>query len=116
MPDKLKVSISPHLVNRRLFTPQIMWLVTLSLLPAGLIGVYIFGLASLWIIITACISSALIEAIIQKLRGQKVTLKDGSAVLTGLLLAYNLPPSVPLWLVVVGCFIAIAIANAHSRF
>lgn len=109
--NKLTVSVSPHIINRRLFTPQIMWLVALSLFPAGIIGVFLFGLQSLWIIITACISSALIEAVIQKLRGQKVTIKDGSAVLTGLLLAYNLPPEVPLWLVVAGCFIAIAIAK-----
>jgi len=88
-----------------------MRLVILSLIPAGVIGIYIFGLQSLWIIITACISCVLIEAVIQKLRGQKVTIKDGSAVLTGILLAYNLPPEVPLWLVFVGCFIAIAIAK-----
>ncbi|MBL7132290.1 MAG: RnfABCDGE type electron transport complex subunit D [Candidatus Omnitrophica bacterium] len=111
MVSKLTVSVSPHLINRRLFTPQIMWLVTLSLIPAGIISVVIFGLRSLWIVITGCISAALIEAVIQKLRGQKVTISDGSAVLTGLLLAYNLPPDVPLWLVVVGCFMAIAIAK-----
>lgn len=111
MPGKLTVSVSPHLINRRLFTPQIMWLVTLSLIPAGIIGIYIFGLQSLWIIVTACISCVLIEAVIQKLRGQKVTIRDGSAVLTGILLAYNLPPEVPLWLVVVGCVMAIAIAK-----
>ncbi|MFH1622334.1 MAG: RnfABCDGE type electron transport complex subunit D [Candidatus Omnitrophota bacterium] len=111
MADKLTVSISPHLVNRRLFTPQIMWLVTLSLIPAGAVGVFVFGIQSLWIIVAACISCALMEAVIQKLRGQKVSIKDGSAVLTGLLLAYNLPPDVPLWLVFVGCLIAIAIAK-----
>ena len=109
--NKLKVSVSPHLVNKRLLTPQIMWLVTLSLLPAGVASVFIFGLRSLWVILVGCISAALIEAAIQKLRGQKVTISDGSAVMTGLLLAYNLPSGVPLWLVVVGCFVAIAIAK-----
>ena len=109
--DKLKVSVSPHLVNRRLLTPQIMWLVSLSLLPAGVISVFIFGLRSLWVILVGCISAVLIEAVIQKLRKQKVTVSDGSALLTGLLLSYNLPSGVPLWLVVVGCFIAIAIAK-----
>ena len=109
--NKLKVSVSPHLVKKRLLTPQIMWLVTLSLLPAGVASVFIFGLRSLWVILVGCISAALIEAVIQKLRGQKVTVSDGSAVMTGLLLAYNLPSGVPLWLVVVGCFIAIAIAK-----
>lgn len=111
MTDKLVVSASPHLINRRHLSAEIMWLATLSLVPAGAIGVFFFGLRSLWIILTAAVSCALVEAAIQKLRKQKVTITDGSAVLTGVLLAYNLPPQIPLWLVVVGSVVAIAIAK-----
>jgi len=111
MADKLTVSVSPHLLKKQLSTPSIMWLVTFSLIPAGVAGMFIFGIKSLWIMLTGCVSCVVIEAVIQKLRKQKVTIYDGSAALTGLLLAYNLPSNVPLWLVVVGSFIAIAIAK-----
>lgn len=108
--DKLIVSTSPHIYTRE-SSAKIMWMVTLSLVPAGIAGIYIFGLSSLWVILTAIISAVLTEAVIQKLRGAAVTLYDGSALLTGLLLAYCLSPAVPLWLVACGSVFAIAIGK-----
>ena len=110
MNKPLIVSVSPHL-HKRDSVPRIMWLVSLALLPAGIAGIYLFGAYSLWLIIIAVLSACLTEAAIQALRGKKVSIIDGSAVLTGLLLAYNLPPRVPFWIPVAGSFFAIAIAK-----
>ena len=109
MENKL-LSVSPH-IHKGDSIARIMWLVCLSLLPAGLAGIYIFGPRALWIIV-ACIATALAtEAIILLLRHKKITLSDGSAALTGLLLAYNLPSSLPLWMACAGSFFAIAVAK-----
>lgn len=110
MDNKLIVSVSPHIYSGE-SSARIMWAVTLSLLPAGIAGVFIFGLSSLWIILVSIVSAVFTEAIIQKLRRVPVTIFDGSAALTGLLLAFCLPPAAPLWLVVSGSFIAIAIGK-----
>lgn len=106
----LTVSCSPH-IHKRTSTSKIMWTVTLCLLPSGLAGVFIFGLKALWIILLGVISAVISEGVIQKVTKRKITLYDGSAVLTGLLLAFNLPSSVPWWIPVIGSFFAIAIGK-----
>lgn len=108
--NKLIVSTSPH-IHRKEDTTSIMRQVTFALIPAGIGGVWIFGLHALFIILTGVVSTVIFEWLIQKARGVKVTVLDTSAILTGLLLSYNLPPAVPLWLVAVGSFVAIAIAK-----
>lgn len=110
MANKLMVSTSPH-IHRRENTASIMRQVTFALIPAGIGGVWIFGLRALFIILTGIVSAVIFEWLIQKARGVKVTVLDTSAILSGLLLSYNLPPAVPLWLVAVGSFVAIAIAK-----
>jgi electron transport complex protein RnfD len=110
MKNKLIVSVSPHIYSGE-STARIMWLVILSLLPAGVAGVFTFGLVSLWVILVSVVCAVVTEAVIQKLRGVPVTVYDGSAALTGLLLGYCLPPAVPLWLAGVGSFVAIAIGK-----
>ncbi|NQS99605.1 MAG: RnfABCDGE type electron transport complex subunit D [Candidatus Omnitrophica bacterium] len=110
MSDKLIVSEAPHIYAGE-SPAKIMWTVNWSLLPAGLVGIFIFGLSSLWVILTSIICAVLTEAIIQRLRGVNVTISDGSAALTGLLLAYCLPANVPLWLPAVGAIVAIAIGK-----
>lgn len=110
MSDMFVVSTSPHLRHKDSIS-KIIWMVFLALVPAGLAGLYIFGPASLWVIIAAILSALVTEALILLLRGKKLRLFDGSAALTGLLLAYNLPSDVPLWIPVVGSFFAIAIAK-----
>jgi len=108
--SNLIVSVSPHL-HKEESVSRIMWIVVASLIPAGIAGVFIFGISAFWVIILGVISALATEVGLQKLTNRKVTILDGSAVLTGLLLAYNLPPEVPFWLPVVGSFFAIAIGK-----
>jgi len=110
MKDKLIVSVSPHL-HKDESVSKIMWMVIISLLPAGAAGVFIFGITALWVIILGVVSALVTEAILQVLSKRKVTILDGSAVITGLLLAYNLPPKVPFWLPIMGAFFSIAIGK-----
>lgn len=111
MIDNLTVSPAPHIKSGQ-STQKIMFMVALALLPAGLAGIYIFGLCSLRVVIISIISCVLSEVIFLKLRNKdpKIAL-DGSALLTGLLLAYNLPPEVPFWLPVVGGAVSIIIGK-----
>lgn len=110
MKNNLQVCISPHLHNKE-SASKIMWAVTLSLMPAGIAGVFIFGRGALWVIILSVASALASEGILQKICKKKITLLDGSAFLTGLLLAYNLPSKVPLWMPIVGSFFAVFIGK-----
>ena len=92
-------------------TTRVMWETVLSLSLAAIAGIYIFGIAALLVIFTATISAILAEALIQKFCRKKVTVNDGSAALTGLLLALTLPPGVPLWMAGVGGAIAISLGK-----
>jgi electron transport complex protein RnfD len=88
-----------------------MYSVVAALVPAMLVGVYLFGLRALWVILLSVGAGLAIEAGAQRMMGRKVTISDGSAMVTGILLALNLPPTVPWWLVVVGSAIAIVIGK-----
>jgi electron transport complex protein RnfD len=110
MKNNLIVSASPHIHNKESVS-KIMWAVTLSLLPAGAAGVFIFGVSALWVIIWAVLAAVATEALLQLATKRKLTFFDGSAVLTGLLLAYNLPAVVPFWLPIAGSVFAIAIGK-----
>ncbi|MCG2712298.1 MAG: RnfABCDGE type electron transport complex subunit D [Candidatus Omnitrophica bacterium] len=102
-----KVTSSPHVLTPET-TSKIMWTVTLCLLPSGLVSVNVFGIHALWVILTAIASAAITEWAYCFIAKKGTALSDGSAVLTGLLLAYNLPPEAPLWMVCIGSFVAIA--------
>lgn len=110
MKNKLIVSTSPHL-HKGESVSRIMRLVVLSLIPAGVAGVLIFGLNALRIILLGVISALITEGALQLFTKRKISILDGSAVLTGLLMAYNLPSKVPFWLPIVGSFFAIAIGK-----
>lgn len=110
MADKLTVGTSPHIHSREL-TSKVMWSVFAALVPAGVAGVWIFGISALKVTIVSILSCVAVEAVIQKLNHKKVTLSDGSAALTGILLAYNLSSSVPLWMPVIGGIFAVAICK-----
>lgn len=110
MADKLIVGTSPHIHGRDL-TSKVMWSVFLALAPAGLAGVWIFGLPALKVVLVSILSCVATEALIQKLTRKKIIISDGSAALTGLLLAYNLSSSVPLWMPVIGAVFAVAICK-----
>ncbi len=88
-----------------------MFSVTCSLLPAAGYAVYLFGLRALWIMLLSIFSCVITEAVIQKLLKKKITVDDGSAILTGLLLAFNVSAQVPLYLPVIGGFFAIAVGK-----
>jgi len=109
--DKLIVSTSAHIKDIDSI-PKIMWSVNLSLLPAICGAFYFFGFYALEVILSSIISAVATEVIIQKFFLKKpVTISDGSAVTTGILLAFSLPSSVPLWIPAIGSFVAIAIAK-----
>jgi electron transport complex protein RnfD len=110
MNNRLIVSVSPHLHKDESIS-NIMWLVVLSLIPSGLAGIYFFGRQALWVIILGVVSAVVTEWVLQAMTKRKVSILDGSAVLTGLLLAYNLPSHVPWWLPVVGSVFSIAIGK-----
>ncbi len=108
--NRLIVSFAPHLHTQESVS-RIMWAVNLSLVPAGIAGVFIFGLSALWVIILGVVSAVLTEWLLQVVTTRKISIFDGSAFLTGLLLAYNLPPHVPFWMPIAGSFFAIAIGK-----
>ncbi|MFH1868884.1 MAG: RnfABCDGE type electron transport complex subunit D [Candidatus Omnitrophota bacterium] len=110
MTDLMQVSSSPHIHSGK-SVKRIMWAVFLALVPSGAWGVYCYGLSALYIIIASVITCVLTEALILKLRKRPVTIIDGSAALTGLLLAYNVSPIVPVWMVCVGAVFAIAVVK-----
>ena len=104
------VSASPHVHDGRTVA-DVMKLVVLALAPATLFSFYIFGLAAVRVVAVAIGSAVLFEALFQKIAGRRVRIGDWSAVLTGLLLALNLPATAPWWMIVVGTFFAIVIAK-----
>ncbi len=110
--NTLIVSASPHIRDMDSI-PTIMWVVVLSLIPAGIAGVFTFGYYCLNVIVLSCVTAVVTEIFILRLRKLPVlsVIKDGSAVVTGILLAYTLPPGVPWYIPVVGAFFAIAIAK-----
>ena len=104
------LSSSPHIHSGE-STPRIMYSVVAALIPAMFAGVYLFGLRALWVMLLSVGAGLATEAGAQKVMGRKVTISDGSALVTGILLALNLPPAVPWWLPVVGTAIAIVIGK-----
>lgn len=107
---KLTVATSPHIRSEETI-PKIMWTVILTLLPATLVGIYLFGLPALEVVIISMLISVCVEGLCQKIMGRTLTFFDGSAALTGLLLALNLPPSSPWWMVIVGALISIIVGK-----
>ena len=110
MTNNFIVSGSPH-IHKQESISRIMWTVVISLIPAGIAGVIIFGLDALWVTLVAVIAAVLTELIFGILTKKKITIWDGSAVITGILLAFNLPSGVPLWLPIVGAVFSIAIGK-----
>jgi electron transport complex protein RnfD len=105
----LRITTSPHL-HEGSATGRIMVSVIICLLPAGVWGVLIFGIYSLYVLLASVAASVLTEFLVARLLG-KFTLGDWSAVLTGLLVGYNMPPSVPLYIPVIASAFAIAVVK-----
>jgi electron transport complex protein RnfD len=110
MQDRLRVGIAPHIHSGELVS-KVMWAVFFALIPSGIAGVYIFGILALKASLISVLTCVATEGLIQKLTHKKITIHDGSAALTGLLLAYNLSAHVPFWIPLVGGVFAIAICK-----
>ena len=110
MQKRLVVTSSPHLRDS-ISTQRIMMEVCLALLPAGIASVVLFGVDALKLIAVSVLTCVLTEYLYQRLTGRKVTVGDFSAVVTGLLLAYNIPANAPVWMPAVGGVIAILLVK-----
>lgn len=108
--NKLKMSSSPH-IRSKVTSSNIMLYVTIALLPASAFGVWNFGLSALVMLVCTTASSVLTEYIYEKLMHKKITVNDFSAVVTGLLLGLNMPPTAPWWMGVLGGIFAILIVK-----
>jgi electron transport complex, RnfABCDGE type, D subunit len=104
------VSSSPH-IRDLTNNAEIMWSVVVALVPAIISAVFFFGLQALVIILTSVLGAVVTEYLFQKARGKKVTISDGSAVVTGILLALTLPPASPFWMVLIGSVVAIGLGK-----
>ncbi len=107
---ELLLSSSPFLKQQE-DTPAVMRQVIYSLLPAALAALWYFGISALMVMLTAVSFALLTEGVYNRLNHKKQTLHDGSALLTGLLLAMTLPPGIPLWMAALGSFVAIALGK-----
>lgn len=110
MSKMLNVSSSPH-VRSRETTHSIMLDVAIAMLPASAFGVYHFGFSALWVIIVTVASCMLSEYVYQKLMHLPSTVGDCSALVTGLILALNMPPQIPLWIPALGGIFAIIVVK-----
>lgn len=111
MNENYNVSSSPHIWDK-VTSSNIMLMVVISLLPATFFGIWNFRHENAWILIVVTTAAAVLaEYLWEKLMHKPVTIKDFSAVVTGLLLALNLPPTLPWWMGVVGAFFAIIVVK-----
>lgn len=106
----VNVSAPPHIRGDE-STARIMADVLIALVPAGAVGVYLFGLSALWVILTCVASCVLTEFVYEKSMKRPVTVGDLSAAVTGLLLAYSLPATVPLWVAALGGVFAVLVVK-----
>ncbi len=109
---KLVVSLSPH-AHGTDTVERNMYGVIIALLPALLVSFYFFGLGSVVVTATSVAACVLLEWAISKyvLKQERSTVMDGSAALTGLLLAFNLPSNLPVWIIIIGAVFAIGVAK-----
>ncbi|MBM6801103.1 RnfABCDGE type electron transport complex subunit D [Mediterraneibacter glycyrrhizinilyticus] len=111
MNEKLHVSSSPH-IRDKVKSSNIMLMVIIGLLPATLFGIWNFRHENAWILVVVTTAAAVLsEYIWEKLMHKPITVSDCSAAVTGLLLALNLPPTLPWWMGVVGAVFAIIVVK-----
>ena len=109
---KLIVSLSPHAHGTDTVEKN-MYGVIIALLPALLVSFYFFGIGSAIVCATSVAACVFFEWAINKfmLKNERTTICDGSAVLTGLLLGFNLPSNLPIWIIIIGALFAIGVAK-----
>tara|TARA_R110000787_G_scaffold86285_9_gene184080 strand:- start:12693 stop:13703 length:1011 start_codon:yes stop_codon:yes gene_type:complete len=109
--EKIVISASPHVHSDRT-SKRIMYDVVIALIPAFLVSLYLFGFSALIVTSIAVISCLAFEYLIQKfILKTEITIYDGSALITGILLAFNVPSNLPIWMIIVGSLIAIGVAK-----
>lgn len=106
----LTVAPSPH-INKNISTQNIMLMVLIALMPAVIAAGIIFGMRAILVIAVSVVSAVAWEYIARIIMKRSNTISDLSAVVTGVLLALNLPVTIPLWIVVIGTFVAIVIVK-----
>lgn len=111
MNNLITISPSPHAQTSTTVT-RLMMHVIIALIPAVLVALYYFGLGAAIVIATSIIGCVAVEYLISRyMLGQQPSIGNLSAVLTGLLLALNLPSNLPVWTVLIGCVVAIGIGK-----
>ena len=108
---ELTVSPAPH-IHDNLTVSKCMYNVIIALLPAFAVSLYFFGIGALIVTLSSILSCVIVEYLIQKyLLKEKPSIGNGSAILTGLLLAFNLPSNLPIWIILIGALVAIGIGR-----
>ncbi len=112
MSDKVFiVSPSPHVYGDHSIN-KLMYSVIIALIPAWAISIYFFGLGAFIVSVVSVGSAVLFEFLITKyMLKQTPTLRDGSAVITGLLLAFNVPSNLPIWIIIIGSLVSIGVGK-----
>ena len=111
MSNLLNISPSPHTHGKET-TRKLMYGVVLALMPALLLSVFYFGIGAVIVTATSVISCLVFEYLIQRFILKKpISITDGSALVTGLLLAFNLPSNIPVFIIIIGSLVAIGIAK-----
>lgn len=111
MSNLLNVSLSPHAHGQET-TRKLMTGVIIALLPALFTSIFYFGYGAIIVTVTSVLSCLVFEYLIQRFIFRKpITITDGSAMVTGLLLAFNLPSNIPVFIIIIGAFVAIAVAK-----
>ena len=108
--DNLAVASSPHLVTSLDTQKTMMW-VLIALIPSFIASVFYFGAGAVVLTVVCAAASMIFEWGYERLMGKKVTVRDLSACVTGVILAMNLPANLPVWMAVIGCFTAIVIVK-----
>lgn len=108
--NRLSVGVSPH-IREKDDVRRIMWTVVLTLAPIGVASLFLFGWYAGAVILTCVASCVAFEALWQKLCARPVTVLDGSAIVTGVLLAYIMPPNIPLFVAVISSGVSVIIAK-----
>ena len=110
--EKLIVSLSPH-DHANDSVQRNMYAVLIALIPAFLVSLYMFGLGALIVMLTSVAACIFFEWAIVKfiLKRERTTILDGSAAITGVLLGFNLPSNLPIWIIILGALFAIGVAK-----
>ena len=112
MANKLIVSLSPHVHNND-SVQRNMYGVLIALIPALLVSLIYFGVGAAIVTLTSVVACVFFEWTITKfiLKREKNTILDGSAIITGVLLAFNVPSNLPVWIIIIGALVAIGIGK-----